>query len=447
MSAAPQRDRLTAIRGAVVTFTGDPFLEDSGRSLHYESDAIVAMRGGLIVDFGAATDVLARLPPETKVTAYADSLITAGFIDAHVHYPQTAIIASPAQDVMDWLDRHTYAAEQRFSDEDYAREAARVFIDEALRAGTTTAAVFCTVHPGSVDALFEEALSRNMRMIAGKVLMDRNAPQPLTDTPQRGYDESKALIARWHGSGRSLYAITPRFAVTSSPEQMDLAGSLWREHRGTFLQSHIAENRHEVDRVKALFPDCRDYLDVYDGHGLLGPRAIYGHGIWLTESELARCHESGTALAHCPTSNTFLGSGLFDLANARKAQRPVRVGLASDVGGGTRFSMLSTMHEAYKVARLRGGSLTARQAFYLATRGAAHALYLDDTIGSIAKGMEADVVVLDLKSTPLIEHRMRHCADIDEALFVQMILADERAIREVYVAGEIGWARDAPVNA
>jgi guanine deaminase len=447
VSAASQRDKLTAVRGAVLTFTGDPFLEDSARSMRYESDAIVAMRGGLIVDFGATADVLPRLPPETKVAAYADSLIMAGFIDAHVHYPQTAIIASEAKDVMDWLDRHTYAAEQRFSDQDHAREAARVFIGEALRAGTTTAAVFCTVHPGSVDALFEEALSRNIRMIAGKVLMDRNAPQALTDTPRRGYDESKALIERWHGRGRSLYAVTPRFAVTSSPEQMDLAGSLWREHPGTFLQSHIAENRHEVDRVKALFPDCKDYLDAYDRHGLLGPRAIYGHGIWLTESELVRCHESGTALAHCPTSNTFLGSGLFDVANARKAQRPVRVGLASDVGGGTRFSMISTMHEAYKVSRLCGGSLSARQAFYLATRGAAHALYLDDTIGSIATGMEADVVVLDLKSTPLIEHRMRHCEDIDEALFVQMILADERAIRAVYVAGEIGWARDASVSA
>jgi guanine deaminase len=443
MSDALQRDGVTAIRGAVLTFTGDPFLEDSTRCMRYESDAVVAMRGGLIVDFGTAADILPQLSPGTKVTSYADSLMMAGFIDAHVHYPQTSIVASPAAHLMDWLDRYTYAAEQQFSDRDHARDAARVFIRECLRAGTTTAAVFCTVHPESVDAFFEVALSHNMRMIAGKVLMDRNAPQKLTDTAQRGYDESKALIARWHGRGRLSYAVSPRFAVTSSHEQMDLAGSLWREHDGTFLQSHVAENRHEVDRVKALFPKCRGYLDVYDHHGMLGSRAIYGHGIWLAEDELARCHASGTALAHCPTSNMFLGSGLFDVANARKAQRPVRVALATDVGGGARFSMLSTMHDAYKVARLGGRSLSAAHAFYLATRGAAHALYMEDRIGSIAKGMEADVVVLDLKSTPLIEHRMRHCKDIDEALFVQMILGDERAIRVVYIAGEVGWTRDA----
>ncbi len=442
-----QRDSVTAIRGSVLTFTGDPFLEDPARSMRYESDAIVAMGGGLVVDFGAAADVLLRLSPGTKVTAYAESLIMAGFIDAHVHYPQTGIIASPAEHLMDWLDRHTYVAEQRFSDRDHARGAAQVFIREALRAGTTTAAVFCTVHPESVDAFFEEALSHNMRMIAGKVLMDRNAPQALTDKPRRGYDESKALIARWHGRGRLSYAVTPRFAVTSSPEQMELAGSLWREHDGTFLQSHVAETRDEVDRVRALFPERSGYLDVYDQYGMLGPRAIYGHGIWLNEDELARLSVSGTALAHCPTSNTFLGSGLFDVANARKSQRPVRVALATDIGGGTRFSMLSTMHEAYKVARLGGRSLSATQAFYLATRGAAQALYLDDRIGSIATGMEADIVVLDLKSTPLIEHRMRNCKDLGEALFVQMSLADERAIRAVYIAGEIGWTRDASVNA
>lgn len=443
MTAASQRDSVTAIRGSVLTFTGDPFLEGSARSMRYESDAIVAMRDGLIVDFGAASDVLPRLSPATKVTAYPGSLIMAGFIDAHVHYPQTAIIASPAAHLMEWLDRYTYVAEQRFSDLDHARDAARIFIRECLRAGTTTAAVFCTVHPGSVDALFEEALSRNMRMIAGKVLMDRNAPPAMTETPQSGYDESKALIARWHGRGRLAYAVTPRFAVTSSPEQMDLAGSLWREHDGTFLQSHVAESRHELERVRALFPERSGYLDVYDHYGMLGSRAIYGHGIWLDEDELARCHVSGTALAHCPTSNTFLGSGLFDVANARKAQRPVRVALATDVGAGTRFSMLSIMHEAYKVARLGGRSLSAGHAFYLATRGAAHALYLDDRIGSIAAGMEADVVVLDLKSTPLIEHRMRHCEDLEEALFVQMSLGDERAVRAVYIAGEIGWTRDA----
>jgi guanine deaminase len=279
-------------------------------------------------------------------------------------------------------------------------------------------------------------------MLAGKVLMDRNAPEALRDTVQSGYDDSKAALLRWHGRGRLLYCVTPRFAATSSPAQLDAAGALWREHPGTYLQSHIAENRNEVAWVQDLFPDRSDYLDVYGHHGALGPRAIYGHGIWLSESELARCHETGTAIAHCPTSNTFLGSGLFKLHEARKASRSVRVALATDIGGGTRFSMLATMHEAYKVAQLNGHALTAVQAFYLATRGGANALYLDDRIGSIEPGMEADVVVLDLKSTPLISRRMAHCRDLTEALFVQMTLGDERAVRATYIAGRLAYDRD-----
>ena len=442
MPAAPQRDATTAIRGPVLTFSGDPSVEDPAQCMRHEPDAIVAMREGSIVDCGPAAEVAPRLPPGTKVATYADALIMAGFIDAHVHYAQTEIIASPGGALDDWLHRYTYPAEQRFGDGDYAREAARSFIDLCLRAGTTTAAVFCTVHPESVDAFFEEAHARNLRMIAGKVLMDRHAPTALTDTPRRAYDESKALVERWHGRGRALYAVTPRFAVTSSPAQMELAGALWREHPGTYLQSHVAEQRGEVARARKLYPERSDYLDVYDHYGMLGPRAIYGHGIWLSESELARCHETGTAIAHCPTSNTFLGSGLFDLAKARGRGHPVHVALGTDVGGGSSFSLLATMHEAYKVAQLIGSTLSAAHAFYLATRGAAQALYLEDTIGSIAPGMEADLIVLDLKSTPLIDQRMRRCESLDEALFVQMTLGDERAIRAVYVAGELAWMRD-----
>ncbi len=442
MSAAPQREATTAIRGPALTFSGDPSVEDPAQCMRHEPDAIVAMRKGSIIDYGPAAQVAPRLPPGTNVAIYADSLIMAGFIDAHVHYAQTEIVASPGGELADWLERYAYPAEQRFADGEYAREAARTFIAECLRAGTTTAAVFCTVHAGSVDAFFEEADARNLRMIAGKVLMDRHAPKALTDTPRRAYDESKALVARWHGRGRALYAVTPRFAVTSSPAQMELAGALWREHPGTYLQSHVSEQRSEIAWARELYPERSGYLDVYDHYGMLGPRAIYGHGVWLSEAELARCHETGTAIAHCPTSNTFLGSGLFDLVKARKHGRPVRVALGTDVGGGSSFSVLATMCEAYKVARLGGGTLSAAHAFYLATRGAAQALYLEDTIGSIAPGMEADLVVLDLKSTPLIEQRMRRCESLDEALFVQMMLGDERAIRAVYVAGELAWTRD-----
>jgi guanine deaminase len=272
--------------------------------------------------------------------------------------------------------------------------------------------------------------------------MDRHAPAPLTETAQRGYDESKRLIARWHGRGRQLYCVTPRFAATSTPEQMEMTGRLWAEHPGTYLQSHVSENRDELEWIRQLYPGRAGYLDVYDHYGQLGPRSIYGHGIWLTEPELQRCHESGTAIAHCPTSNQFLGSGLFNLGVATRRDRPVRVGLATDLGAGTSFSMLQTMNEAYKTAQLNGNSLSAPQAFYLATRGAARALYLEDRIGSLAPGMEADLLVLDLESTPLIEFRMRSCESIEEALFIQMTLGDDRAVAATYIAGELAHRRE-----
>jgi guanine deaminase len=400
------------------------------------------MANGRITHFGPASQVRAQLAPGTVIKEYGqDSLIMAGFIDCHVHYPQMPIIGAYGAQLIDWLDKYTFIAEQEFADERHAREVARVFLKECLRAGTTTAAVYCTVHPQSVDVFFEEAASLGTRMIAGKVLMDRNAPSALTDTAQRGYDESKALIAKWHGKGRALYAVTPRFAASSTPEQMEMAGALWRGHPGTYLQSHVSENRAEVAWVRELYPDRSGYLDVYDHYGHLGPRSIYGHGVWLTEAELQRCHDSGTAIAHCPTSNQFLGSGLFNVANALDSRRPVRLGLGSDVGAGTSLSMLQTLNEAYKVAQLNGNSLSAGHAFYLATRGTANALYLEEKIGSVAVGMEADVIVLDLKSTPLIEYRMRFCNDIHEVLFIQMTLADDRAVRATYIEGTIAHER------
>ena len=429
-------DSHRAIRGAALTFTGDPFTDDPASALHYESDALIAFAHGRITHFGPAATVRSQLPPGTRIEEYdRNHLITPGFIDCHVHYPQLEIIGACGEQLLDWLERYTFVAEQRFADQAHARRVAELFLDECLRNGTTTVATFCTVHPHSVDAFFEAAAVRGMRCLAGKCLMDRNAPAGLRDTAQRGYDESKALIQRWHGRGRALYAVTPRFAPSSTPEQMELAGALWKEHPGTWLQSHVSENRREVAWARELFPERRDYLDVYAHYGQLGPRAIYGHGIHLTEGELARMSETGTAIAHCPTSNLFLGSGLFDLEAAQRAPRPVRVGLATDVGAGTSLSMLKTMGAAYQIAQLNGGSLTAAQAFYLATRGAARALYLDDRIGSIAVGMEADLVVLDLASTPLIEARLARCESLDDALFVQMTLGDDRAVAARVVAG------------
>jgi guanine deaminase len=432
----------SALRGPALTYSGDPFAEGLAATMHYEPDAIVAMAGGRITHFGPAAKVSPALPAGTVVEALGkDTLTMAGFIDCHVHYPQTQIVGAYGERLIDWLQKYTFPAEQQFADQAHAREVAGVFLQECLRAGTTTAAVFCTVHPQSVEAFFEQAETLNMRMLAGKVMMDRNAPDALRDTPKRGYDESKALIRKWHAKGRALYCVTPRFAPTSTREQMEMTGALWREHPGTYLQSHVSENRREVAWVKELYPERKGYLDSYDHYGQLGPRAIYGHGVWLTEAELARCHESGSAIAHCPTSNEFLGSGLFDLKNAKKSRRAVRVGLGTDLGAGTSFSMLQTLSGAYRVAQLAGNPLSAGHAFYLATRGSAQSLYLEDTIGSIAPGMEADLVVLDLKSTPIIEYRMRSCSDIEEALFVQMTMGDDRAVQATYVAGRLAYKR------
>ena len=445
MRAKKKAGKVVAIRGPVLTYTGDAFLDGLESTMRYESDAIVAMADGKITQFGPARKVRSQLPAGTRVKEYGkDTLIIAGFIDCHVHYPQTQIIGAGGEQLIDWLNKDVFVAEQQFAKKPHAREVAKVFLKECLRAGTTTSTVYCTVHPQSVDAFFEEAQALDMRMIAGKVLMDRNAPDALTDTTQQGYDESKALISKWHGKGRQLYCVTPRFAPSSSPEQMEMTGALWQEHKGTYLQSHVSENRNEVEWAKKLFQGRKGYLDIYDHYKQLGPRAIYGHGIWLDEAELQRCHDSGTALAHCPTSNLFLGSGLFNLKNAKRSERPVRVGLGTDVGAGTSLSVLQTLNEAYKVAQMNGNTLSAGHAFYFATRGTAQALYLDDKIGSIAVGLEGDVIVLDLKSTPIIEYRMRYCEDLEEALFVQMTMGDDRAVLATYVAGKLAYARPEP---
>ena len=434
---------ITAIRGALLTFSGDPFLADPQQVRRYERDGIVAMSEGRILDCGAAPDVLRRVPPETPVTHYADAMISAGFVDAHVHYPQLSVIGAGGKPLLEWLAAYTFPAEARYADAGYARTVADRYLDENLRNGITTAAVFGTVHPASIDALFEAAQPRDLRLIAGKVLMDRNAPAGVLDTATRGYDESKALIDRWHRRDRFAYAITPRFAATSSPAQLEAAAALWHETPGAYLQSHVAENGAEIAWIAALFPDHARYLDVYSHYGLLGRRAIYAHGIHLDEADFRLLHASRTSLAHCPTSNNFLGSGLFALHRARDAARPVDVALATDVGGGTGLSMLRTMQAASEVAQLQGHPLSPTCAWWMATQGAARALDLDAEIGTIEPGREADLVVVDMRSTPLIDFRMRDVEDVDEALAVQMALGDDRAIRATYVRGRLAWDRDA----
>ena len=429
----------TALRGEVVSLVADPFLHPPEDCLAHVPDALVVIEDGVIASVAPWTEEGAR---GVEVAHYPTGIITAGFVDGHVHYPQTQMIGAFGEHLLEWLNQYTFVAEQQFADPDHAAEAAGVFLRELLRAGTTTAAVYCTVHPQSVDAFFAESERFNTRMIAGKVMMDRNAPEALLDTPERGYTESKALIERWHGRGRQHYCITPRFAPSCSDAQLAAAGRLWAEHPGTYVQSHLCETTDEIDWVLRLFPERKSYLDVYDHAGLTGPRSIFGHGVHMSEADFAHCHATGTALAHCPTSNLFLGSGLFRLFEARGAGRPVRTALGTDLGAGTSFSQLQTLGEAYKVAKLGGERLTAAHGLWLATRGGAEALYLDDRIGTVEPGKEADLVVLDTAATPLLAYRSRFAADLMERLFVLMTLGDDRAVQATWVAGAPVYDRD-----
>jgi guanine deaminase len=440
--AQAQTTPTVAIRGPALTFTGDPFKDGLEATMVYESDAIVAFGAGVITHFGPATQIKSQLPPDLKVREYGpDALISAGFLDSHVHFPQTPMIAAFGEQLLDWLNKYTFPTEKKYADKAFASSVAKMFLAECLKNGITTSCVYCTVFPQSVDALFEEAERLGMRIAAGKVMMNRNAPDYLLDTTQSGYDDSKALIRKWHGQGRSMYAITPRFAPTSTPDQLHSAGELWSEFPDCYMQTHVSENVSEVAWVKELFPERKGYLDVYDHHKLCRPRAVFGHGIHLTEEELQTMHSTGSAISHCPTSNFFLGSGYLDIFRAMDPRRPARVGLGTDLGAGTSFSILLTLNEAYKAAQLNQKKLTAGHAYYLATRGTARAMYIEDKVGSLAPGLEADIVVLNMKSTPIIEYRMQFVEDIHEALFVQMTLGDDRAVRATYVAGNLRYER------
>ena len=356
-----------------------------------------------------------------------------GFIDTHIHYPQSDVIAAGGRQLLDWLENYTFVEERRFADPEHAAEVAEFFLDELARNGTTTALVFCTVHPVSVDAFFAAAARRRLRMIAGKVLMDRNAPPALCDSPERADAESRALIERWHGRDRLLYAITPRFAPTSSEAQLQVAGQLAREFPDAFIHSHLAENHDEIRWVRELFPASRSYLDVYDRFGLLRERAVYAHCIYLDAADRRRMAQSGAAAAFCPTSNLYLGSGLFDIAAADAAG--MRFSTATDVGGGTSFSMLRTLDEARKVARLQGQDLSPLRALYLATLGAARCLKVDDRIGRLEVGAEADFIVLDLEATALMARRGAAAATLSDALRILITLGDDRAIAATYILG------------
>lgn len=422
-----------AYRAALLHFLADPHVVDIEASYQYFEDGLLLIAEGKVVQLGDAQNLIQKLPGSTEIIEYPHSLIVPGFIDTHVHYPQLGVIGSYGTQLLDWLETYTFPTEGRFADPAHARDQAGLFLRELLRNGTTTALVFGTVHPQSVDAFFEAAEKLNLRMIAGKVLMDRNAPDYLTDTAESGYAESKKLIERWHGKGRLHYAVTPRFAPTSTPEQLRLAGKLLGEYPGLYLHTHLSENIQEIQWVRELFPERQGYLDVYDHFQLLGERSVFAHGIHLCDEECRRLGESGSAVAFCPTSNLFLGSGLFDLA--RLESHSVRIGLGTDVGGGTSLSQLQTLNEAYKVLQLQGQTLDPFKALYLATLGGARALYLDRYIGNLEPGKDADFVVLDYQATPLLSYRMSQANRLAERLFALVMLGDDRAVRETFAAG------------
>ena len=422
-----------AFRASIYHCLADPGEAGDESATQYFEDGLLVVDGGNIIAVGDAANLLAE-NPDIPVEAFPDMLIVPGLIDCHVHFPQTDIIASYGAQLLDWLNRYAYPCEMRFADAAYADAAAGFFLDELLRNGTTTAAVFATVHPQSADALFKAADARNMRLIAGKVLMDRNCPDELRDDPTSAYEDSKELIERWHGKGRLGYAITPRFAITSSEEQLAAAGRLAAEFPDTWVHTHLAENQAEIDAVADQFSWSSSYLDVYDHFGLLRERSIFAHCLHLGDDDRVRMSEQGGAAAFCPSSNLFLGSGLYDLREMNDAA--VRTGLASDVGGGTSLSMLRTMGEAYKVLQLRHQNLPAARALYLATLGAAEALRLEDKLGNLVPGKEADFIVLDPKGTDISAHRLADTPSPDELLFALTMLADDRNIAATYVNGE-----------
>ena len=430
-----------AYRASMIYSIADPAEVGLEESYRYFEDGLMIVEEGRIAAIGNAEEMLKDLPSDMQITHYPDALIAPGFIDTHIHFPQTGMIASYGEQLLDWLNNYTFPTEQNFEDGEHASDVANIFLTELLRNGTTTALVFGTVHPQSVDAFFEASEARNLRMIAGKVMMDRNAPEALTDTPESSYRDSKALIERWHGKGRLHYAVTPRFAPTSSDEQLAAAGQLLREYPDLYMHTHLSENTNEIAWVKELFPEQNGYLDVYDHFELLGERSVFAHGVHLCDDECKRIAETDSTIAFCPTSNLFLGSGLFNLP--KMEAHKIKVGLGTDVGAGTSFSILQTLNEAYKVMQLQGVKLHPFKSLYLATLGGAKALKLDDKIGSLEPGSEADFIVMDYNCTPLMSYRMKQAKSLEERLFVLMTLGDDRAIKETFAMGESVYQREA----
>ncbi|MAQ37370.1 MULTISPECIES: guanine deaminase [Thioclava] len=418
--------------GQVLEYRGDALAEGPEAVTHRRRGGML-IDGGMIAAVGEADD-LREAHPQAEIVDHGDHLLSPGFVDAHVHYPQTAIVASWGKRLIDWLNTYTFPEEISFADPAHAEEIATRYLDLALMNGTTSMCSYCTIHPASVEAFFTAAKTRGMRAAAGKTCMDRHAPEALRDTPQSAYDDSRILLQKWHGTGRLSYVITPRFSPTSSADQLCALGALWAEHPDCLMQTHLSEQVDEIAWVRELYPTARDYLDTYETYGLLGENALYGHAIHLQPREADRIKEVGAALIHCPTSNTFIGSGLFDWPT--RLAEGQQIGLATDTGGGSSFSMLRTMAAAYEIGQLTHQPLHPAQLWWLATQGSAQSMRMGDKIGALASGMEADFIAVDLASTPAISQRADRAEDIWEAIFPTIMMGDDRAIAGTWVAGK-----------
>ena len=420
--------------GTILSFNENPFHYELTDSVNIDENTAVLIDGNKIKKIGSPNKLIADTP-DAEVYNFEEKLLMSGFIDAHAHYPQTPIIASWGKRLIDWLNTYTFPEEEKYGNLKYAEKVAELYLNFLISNGTTSVSTYCTTHPESVDAIFSAAQKRNMCLVAGKNAMDRNAPKALLDTPQSAYDESKKLIHKWHRTGRLRYAITPRFSPTSSPEQLSMLGKLWTEYPDCLMQTHLSEQVDEIEWVKSLFPNTRDYLDTYEQFGLLGANAIFGHAIHLKKREIDRLKDVGAGVVHCPTSNTFIGSGLFDMEHLQKQRIPI--GLATDTGGGSSFSMFRTMASCYEIAQLRNNALHPAQLLWLATMGSAKTLHLEKEIGNLKVGYIADVIAIDLKSTDVITQRADLAMDIWEAIFPTIMMGDDRAIAATFMAGNL----------
>jgi guanine deaminase len=427
---------MRALRADLLDFTDAPRWGDTATpAVRWRPDHWL-----LVGDDGRIAAVQPGEPgPQWPREDHRGRLLLPGFIDTHVHSPQLDVIASYGTELLDWLHTYTFPAERAWADPAVAAAGSALFLDALLAHGTTAAVVLPTVHKASAEALFEAAAERGMRLICGKVLMDRHAPQGLTDDVAQAERDCLDLIARWHGRGRNAYAVTVRFAPTSSPQQLAMAGALCRADPTLYMQTHVAENRAEVRWVAELFPHARSYLDVYAGAGLLHRRSVLAHGIWLDAEDRAALRHSGAQIAFCPSSNLFLGSGLFDWHTTAAAG--VQVSVASDVGGGTSLSMQRTLADGYKVQALAGHDLTAWVALHAATRGAAQALELGHEIGTLEPGSMADLCLWDWSAGPVDARRQSVARDLHEKVFAWMLLSDERHLVRTWVAGQERYAR------